>query len=94
LRSRVLCVGVDIGLLVTRRLLLLSRGYDPAIAFPAEVNENLLSDGFCLVVISVAVSEKDKARVLGIVPAGMRTLVLTSFVKPHELLAMIEQALV
>jgi hypothetical protein len=96
LGSRVLCVGVDMGLLVTRRLLLLSRGHDAAIAFPAEIDESLLSEGFDLIVISVSVSvsvgEADRARILAILPTGMRTLALTSFVNPDELLAMVEQA--
>jgi hypothetical protein len=60
---------------------------------PAEANEELFSEGFDLAVISVAVEVQDKARILGMLPEGMPTLVLTSFVKPEELLGMVGQAL-
>jgi hypothetical protein len=93
LGNRILCIGTDIGLLVTRRLLLLSRGYDPAIAFPRDVNKEMLCEGFNLVILSVTVEEKDRLRILDIVPTWTRTLVLTNFADPDELLTMVEQAL-
>jgi hypothetical protein len=62
-------------------------------ASPAEVSEELLSGGFDLLVLSEAVGEKDKIHILEMVSTRMRTLVLTSFVHPDQLLAMVKQAL-
>jgi hypothetical protein len=92
-RYRILSVGIDLNLLNTRQALLASHGYDSLIATPADVEENLSSGKFDLVIFSVMLSEEQKRHIQAKLPAGMRSLVLHSLVWPKELLQMVAEAL-
>ncbi len=81
------------GLLETRRLLLISRGYDAETAGPGAAHQKLVAGGFDLLVLSAMVGEEDRTHILTVVPQGTRTLVLKTLVKPDDLLEMVERAL-
>jgi DNA-binding response OmpR family regulator len=63
---RILSVGTDMIILETRHPLLASRGYDPLIATPEDVDEKLQAGGFDLVILSVMLTEEDKCKLCGI----------------------------
>jgi DNA-binding response OmpR family regulator len=90
---RVLTVGIDMGLLSTRQALLASRGYDPVIATPNDVDEKLNSGTFDLVVLSVMLSQEDKRLIQAKLPAGTRVLALQTLAWPRELLQMVAETL-
>jgi hypothetical protein len=89
----VLAVGTDVGLLKTRRALLVSGGYDSVIATPEDLDEKLLSGRFDLVILSMLLGEKEKRDIEAKLPIGTRSLVLKTLVRPDELLRMVAEAL-
>jgi hypothetical protein len=89
---RILSVGTDQKLLQTRHALLASRGYDPLIATPEDVDEKLQAGKFDLVILSVMLTEEDKSRIQNKLPVGTRLLVLTTLVWPDQLLRMVGEA--
>jgi PleD family two-component response regulator len=89
---RILSVGTDLNLLATRHSLLASRGYDPLIATPDDVDEKLQANRFDLVILSAMLSEEDKRRIQAELPAGTRLIVLRTIVWPDELLRMLAEA--
>jgi DNA-binding response OmpR family regulator len=91
--QRILSVGTDPGLLKTRQALLASRGYDSVIATPADVDENLHSHTFDLVILSAMLSHEATRRIQDKLPAGTRPLVLETLVLPEELLRLVAEAL-
>jgi DNA-binding response OmpR family regulator len=93
MRYRVLTVGTDVDLLETRQALLASRGYDPLIATPEDVDETLHSGRFDLVILSAMLSQEEKCHIQAKLPAGTRPLVLEALVWPDELLRMVAEAL-
>jgi DNA-binding response OmpR family regulator len=90
---RVLSVGVDPGLLTTRRAVLASSGHDSLIATPHDVDEKLNSDRFDLVILSAMLNLEEKRRIQEKLPPGTRAMVLETMVWPDELLRMVAQAL-
>jgi hypothetical protein len=93
MRYRILSVGTDVVLLATRKALLASRGYDPVIATPADVDERLRSGRFHLVILSATLSQEKKREIQAKLPSGTRPLVLETFVWPEELLRNVAEAL-
>jgi hypothetical protein len=92
-RYRVLAVGTDVGLLKTRRALLVSGGYDSVIATPEDCDEKLQSGGFDLIILSMLLSENEQRDIQAKLPIGTRTLVLKTLVRPDEFLRMVAEAL-
>jgi DNA-binding response OmpR family regulator len=93
MRYRILCVGIDLGLLKTRQALLGSRGYDSLIATPEDFAEKLRSGKFHLVILSAMLSQEDKRLIQAKLPADTRLLVWERLVLPEELLRMVAEAL-
>lgn len=93
MRHRILTVGIDVGLLMTRQAVLVSRGYESLIATPSDVDEKLQSGKFDLVVLSVMLSLEDKLHIQAKLPPGTLTLVLESLVWPSDLLRLVDEAL-
>ncbi len=93
MQYRVLCVGIDSGLLKTRQALLASRGYDPVIATPDDVDEKLRFGTFDLAILSVMLSPEAKLIIQGRLPTGTRVLLLETLVWPTELLSLVAEAL-
>ncbi len=93
MRHRILTVGIDVGLLMTRQAVLVSRGYESLIATPRDVDEKLQSGKFDLVVLSVMLSLEDKLHIQAKLPPGTLTLVLESLVWPSDLLRLVDEAL-
>jgi hypothetical protein len=73
--------------------LLVSRGYDSAIATPEDFDETLRSGRFDLVILSMLLSETEKRDIQAKLPIGTRPLVLKTLVRPDELLRMVAEAL-
>jgi hypothetical protein len=93
MQYRVLCVGIDVGLLTTRQALPVSRGYDSPIATLGNFEEKLQSGRFDLFILSVMLSQEEKRQIQAQLPAGTRPLVLERLVRPEELLRMVAEAL-
>jgi hypothetical protein len=93
MRYRILCVGIDLGLLKTRQALLASRGYDSLIATAKDFEEKLRSGKFHLVILSAMLSEEEKHQIQAKLPVGTRPLVLERLVLPEELLRIVAEAL-
>jgi hypothetical protein len=90
---RILNVGVDMTLIETRKLLLASWGFEPTSAYPHDVNGKLAADRFDLVILSVMLGPQEKARILGLLPAGTKVLSLEKLVMPAELKKLIAEEL-
>jgi hypothetical protein len=93
MRHRILCVGIDVGLLATRQALLASRGYDSVIGTYEDLDQILHSDRFDLVILSARLSPEEKRRIQAELPGGTRPLVLETLVMPEELLRMVDEKL-
>jgi hypothetical protein len=93
MRYRVLIVGIDVDLLMTRQALLASRGYDSLIATPEDIDEKLQSGRFDLAILSVMLSPEEKGQIQAKLPPNTRRLVLEKLVWPAELLRMVAEAL-
>jgi DNA-binding response OmpR family regulator len=90
---RVLCVGIDPGLLSTRQAVLAACGYDCVIATPEDVDEKLRFGTFDLAILSVMLSHEETLTVLSKLSAGTRVLALETIVWPDELLKLVAKAL-
>jgi hypothetical protein len=90
---RILSIGTDVKLLETRHALLASRGYDPQIATPEDVEEKLQTGKFDLVILSVMLTEEEKRCIQAKLPTGTRALLLETLVTPKELLRMVAEVL-
>ena len=93
MRYRVLIVGIDVDLLAIRQVLLNSWGYDSLIATPWDVDEQLRSGRFDLVILSLTLSQEEKVRIQAKIPPGTRTLLLKTFVWPEDLRHTVAEAL-
>lgn len=93
MRYRVLIVGIDVDLLAIRQVLLKSWGYDSQIATPWDVDEQLRSGRFDLVILSLTLSQEEKVRIQAKIPPGTRTLLLKTFVWPEDLRHTVAEAL-
>ena len=80
-------------LLQIRQVLLNSWGYDSLIATPEDVDEQLESGRFDLVILSVTLGQEDKRRIQAKLPSGTRTLLLKTLVWPEDLRHTVAEAL-
>src|ERR1700749_1652556 len=91
--SRILCVGVDLGLLGTRQAVLVLSGYESTIATPNDVDKRLVAEPFDLVILSVQLGDAEKQRILSILPTQTKVISLERLVMPEELLEMVASSI-
>ena len=88
---KVLCVGTPIELRDSRKLVLESVGYSVTLVEAVEPIDVLLSETFDLLLLSVTLSEPQRAALREAAPEHTRIIQLEAFTEPQQLLTLMRR---